>query len=137
MRDGRDTVFYDGECALCHATVRFFVRRDPGGLRFSFAPLGGDAFRRLIPAEEEAPRPDSVVVRTADGHVLVQSAAVAHLLRRLDGSWSAVGKGLSRVPSGLADGGYALIARLRRHLFGRPSDWCPVPEGPERERFSS
>ena len=28
MGDARDTVYYDGGCALCHRSVRFLVARD-------------------------------------------------------------------------------------------------------------
>lgn len=132
---GRDIVFYDGECALCHATVRFFLRRDRDASRFVFAPLGGATFAESFGPGEPLALPDSVVVRTSANRWLVQSSAVAWLLKRLGGLWSVPGQVLVAVPAGLADSGYALVARARRSMSGRPDDWCPVPEGPERARF--
>jgi predicted DCC family thiol-disulfide oxidoreductase YuxK len=134
----RDFVFYDGGCALCHATVRFFLRRDPGDRLFVFAPLGGKTFEDVFgtSADESATHiPDSVVVRTADNRTLLRSRAVSHMLRRSGWPWSFLGMILLCIPSPLADAGYAVVARSRRTLFGTPDEWCPVPEGPDRHRF--
>lgn len=132
-------MFYDGDCALCHGAVRFLLRRDEDGTLFAFAPLGGETFREArIGRDAEAdadPLPDSVVVRTAGGDTLVRSGAAAHLLRRLGGGWRAVGRLLAALPTPLADAAYDLVARTRRRVFGRSKDRCPVPEGPDRERF--
>ena len=135
MADAPDTVFYDGGCALCHRSVRFLVARDRDGSRFRFAALGGPAFRRLVPEGQRADLPDSLVVLTADGTLLLRSAAVIHILERIGGAWRLPGKLLAVVPQPMRDLGYDTMARVRYRLFGRPADACPVTPPELRARF--
>jgi predicted DCC family thiol-disulfide oxidoreductase YuxK len=128
-------VFYDGACGLCHRTVRFAIARDRDGSRFRFAALGSEAFRRLVPEAARAGLPDSLVVLTAGGALLSRSAAVIHILERIGGPWRLQGKILALVPQGIRDLGYDGIARVRSHLFGRPTDACPVTPPELRARF--
>ncbi|MDL1948875.1 DUF393 domain-containing protein [Acidobacteria bacterium ACD] len=118
-----DHVFYDSECALCHASVRLVLPRDRSDA-FRFAPLGGETFRRLVPERDRAGLPDSVVVRTEAGRLIVRSAAVRHLLSRLGPGWRLLGGALGLVPRPLADLGYDLVARVRKRLR-RPATACP------------
>jgi len=128
-------VFYDGACGLCHRSVRFAIARDRDGRRFRFAPLGGAAFRRLVPEALRRGLPDSIVVLTADGTLLARSAAVIHILEQIGGPWRLPGALLALVPQGLRDLGYDGIARVRHRLFGRPTDACPVTPPELRARF--
>jgi predicted DCC family thiol-disulfide oxidoreductase YuxK len=132
---GRDLVFYDGRCALCHSTVRFFLRRDREGLLFVFAPIGGKTVRGAIPPTAEQSLPDSVAVRTLDGRLLLRSAAVSYLLSRLGRPWNVPARALSLVPTRVADAAYSAVARARRALFGTTDDWCPVSAQELRTRF--
>jgi predicted DCC family thiol-disulfide oxidoreductase YuxK len=104
-----------------------------GALRF--APLGGPTFGERVPEAARAALPDSLVLRTADGRLLVRSAAVLEGLRLL-GGFGKVLAGMARVvPTPLADRLYAGVARVRSRLFPPPADACPrVPPG-LRERF--
>lgn len=130
-------VFYDGGCGLCHHAVRFAIARDRDGSRFRFAPLGGDAFRRLVPEAAQGGLPDSIVALTADGTLLARSAAVIHVLDRIGGAWRLPGALLTLVPRPLRDLGYDGIARVRRRLFRRPTDPCPVAPPGLRARFEA
>ncbi len=135
MHGDRDLVFYDGDCGLCHAAVRFLVARDPEGNRFLFAPLHGRVFRETFEPAMAASLPDSMVVRTTDGAALLSSDAACYLLRRLGGSWEQVGRLLSRVPRGVRDAGYAATAARRRWLVRRPGHACPTVPEELRPRF--
>lgn len=119
-------VFYDGECGLCHRMVRFCLAEDAEGRAFRFAPLQGSTLASLVPAEARETLPDSIVVRTADGRLLVRSAAVAHVLRGLGGLHALAGMALSALPALLRDGGYDAVAHVRKRLFERPSELCPM-----------
>jgi predicted DCC family thiol-disulfide oxidoreductase YuxK len=130
---GLTRLFYDGGCGLCHATVRFVARHDPGE-HFRFAPLGGATFQRLTPADGAA-LPDSLVVLTPEGRLLVRSEAVVHLLRGLGGFWRAWAVLLAVVPRPLRDWLYDGVARYRQQLFRRPEGPCPVLPPALRERF--
>jgi len=130
-----DTVFYDGTCGLCHRFVTFLLARDGDGTRFRYAPIGGRTFQEAIPAERRTSLPDSIVVRTADGRILVRSEAVAEALGRLPGSWPRLGGAVAACPRGVADLAYDAVARVRRGLFSRPAGACPIVPPELRSRF--
>ena len=125
-------LFYDGTCALCHGFVRWVLARDRNA-RFQFAPLHGETFAQMVPPEQRAGLPDSVVVRDDAGALHVESDAVVFVLRALGRHRSAAL--LGALPRPLRDFGYRLIARVRYALFGRKEELCPVVPPELRERF--
>lgn len=129
-----EIVFFDGGCGLCHATVRFVLRRDRAA-RFVFAAIHGETFRATFAETERAAIPDTVVVRTADGRTLLRSDAVVHLLRALAPPWPACAAVLSVIPRPLRDLGYRTVAKIRRALTSPPPDACPVVPPDLRPRF--
>jgi len=134
LKPTRDILFYDGRCGLCHLSVRLLLALDRAGA-LRFAPLGGETFGGLVPEAERAALPDSLVLRTADGQLLVRSAAVLESLRLVGGpaTWLAVTARV--VPRRLADGFYDGVARLRRRLVRPPAGACPVVRAALRARF--
>ncbi len=132
-----ETIFYDGHCGLCHRWVKFVLKRDLGGKAFRFAPLGGERFLQAVPEPQRAGLPDSIVVLTAAGRLLVRSAAVLHILTRLGGLWPFTAVLCRIVPAVLRDWLYDLIARLRHRMFRRPAEACPVLPPELRSRFDA
>jgi predicted DCC family thiol-disulfide oxidoreductase YuxK len=128
-------LFYDGHCGLCHRAVKFVLKHDRGGRAFRFAPLLGETFLARVSAERRVGLPDSVVVLTRDGELLLRSAAFLHILRRLGGGWGVLAGVLSVVPPGLRDFVYDFIARIRYRVFGRRDDLCPIVPADLRARF--
>ena len=128
-------MFYDGSCALCHGTVRFLIAEDPDGERFRYAPLDSDALRSRVDARARAALPDSVVVHTAHGALLVRSDALLHLLARIGGWWHALAWVGERVPRGVRDPLYDAVARTRYRVFGTRDEACPLLTTRLRERF--
>jgi predicted DCC family thiol-disulfide oxidoreductase YuxK len=124
-----DTLFYDGTCALCHGFVRFVLAEDARGECFRFAPL------EALSEGERARLPDSVVVRTSEGRMLLRSDAVIRVLRRLGGFWRLAAEVLSLVPRPLRDLGYDCVAALRKRVFGTESQACPMLPRHLRARF--
>lgn len=129
-------VFYDGSCALCHGAVRFLLAEDPAGTAFRFAALQSDTFESLVPPDLRATLPDSIVVRTDAGDLLLRAAAIRHLLARLGGLWRLIAAASRLVPLPLADRAYDLVARIRYRFFGKKSDACPMLPPDLRARFS-
>ena len=129
------TVFYDGHCGLCHGFIRFLLARDPGGEKFDFAPLQGGFFATLVSASQRAGLPDSIVVKSDGAKMLVKSAAVLYLLRRLGGIYRLLARVAGVLPGGLLDFCYDGIARVRRKLFPEPPGICPVIPPYLRARF--
>lgn len=132
-----DLVFYDGTCGLCHGFVRFLLAEDPAGTRFRFAPLGGKEFAKALGGGDTSALPDSVVVRTADGEVLIRSRAVIHVLERLGGIWRATAIVARVFPVRLLDAAYDAIARIRHRIFARPKQACPILPPSLRSRFGA
>jgi predicted DCC family thiol-disulfide oxidoreductase YuxK len=128
-------LFYDGHCGLCHRAVKFVLKHDRGGRAFRFAPLQGETFLVRVAAERRSGLPDSVVVLTRDGELLVRSAAFLHIFRRLGGGWRVLAAVLSVLPRGLRDLAYDFVARIRYRVFGKREDLCPIVPAELRARF--
>ena len=130
-----ETLFYDGHCGLCHRTVLFVVKHDRSGDAFRFAPLQGETFLARVPLDRRAELPDSVVVLTEDGKLLVRSEAIVHILRRLGGGWGTVAAIIGIVPRAVRDAVYNMVARVRYRVFGKREELCPVAPADLRARF--
>jgi predicted DCC family thiol-disulfide oxidoreductase YuxK len=137
LASATETLFYDGSCGLCHRAVRFVLAEDREGTAVRFAPLGGETFEGRLAPEVRAGLPDSLVLLTDDGRVLVRSTAARHLMARLGGLWRLVAAAIGLVPVRLVDALYDGIARIRYRLFAKPKDACPILPPHLRERFSS
>ncbi len=120
-----DIVFYDGVCGMCHWLVKFTLPRDRAGV-FRFAQLQGDVFLASLTASERAGLPDSVVVKTRDGKVLVRAAAARYILGRLGWFWRMLGAVMGIVPRAVGDWVYDWIARVRHRVFKKPTEACPL-----------
>ncbi len=132
----KEMIFYDGRCGLCHWLVRFAVKRDRAEV-FHFAPLDGERFHAAVPASRRTGLPDSIIVRDAEGALLVRSEAVIHILIRLGGPWRRMASLLRPVPRSWRDGLYDGLARIRHRLFRTPAEVCPVLPAHLRARFRS
>jgi predicted DCC family thiol-disulfide oxidoreductase YuxK len=132
---GTEYLFYDGHCGLCHRAVKFVLRHDRSGRAFRFAPLQGETFAARVAVERRAGLPDSVVVLTRDGELLVRSAAFLHILRRLGRGWAVLARVLGVIPRALLDFVYDFVARIRYRVFGRQDDVCPLVPPELRARF--
>ncbi len=130
----RDLLFYDGTCGLCHWAVRVAATRDRAGV-FAFAPLGGRTAAATLPPDTRASLPDSIVVLTTEGTLLVRSDAVVHVLARLGGGWRLGAAVIRAVPRVLRDAVYEIVARTRYGLFGRTTTACPLVPDHLRTRF--
>ncbi|HYI11965.1 MAG TPA: DCC1-like thiol-disulfide oxidoreductase family protein [Thermoanaerobaculia bacterium] len=116
-----DVVQYDGSCGLCHRSVRFLIAEDANGSAFTFEPLSVES--------------ESVIVQTADGRTLQQSAAVIHIAHRLGGYWRVLGIAFSLIPRVVRDAMYDGVARVRYRIFGKTKDACPLMPPDLRSRF--
>lgn len=134
--DDTDRLFYDGGCGLCHKAVNFTLKYDPTGHAFRYTPLESELLDELLPPEH--PReslPDSVVVLTQRGEVLMKSDAALYLGMKMGGIWRALAHVGYAVPRGLRDVIYDMVARIRHRLFEKPKEACPLLPPELRSRF--
>ena len=133
--DGSAWLFYDGHCGLCHRCVKIALSEDRDGIAFRFGPLGGAAFLREVDEATRKTLPDSLVLVTRDGRVLVRSAAVLGMGQRLGGYWRLLAGAAWLVPAPVRDFCYDLLARLRHRLFPGTATACPLLPRDLQERF--
>jgi predicted DCC family thiol-disulfide oxidoreductase YuxK len=67
--------------------------------------------------------------------VLVRSAAVIYVMKRLGGLWFLAALLMSLVPRALRDFGYLAVASLRRKIFGTTKEFCPLVPSHLRARM--
>ena len=127
------TVFYDGQCGLCHRAVQFLLKRDPTGQKFRYAALQGETAGVLL--APLSPAPDSMVVRTRAEALLTQGDAALHLAVALGGLWAVLGT-LGRIlPRAVRDFLYDGIAARRYRWFGTRDETCPLLSPGQQELF--
>jgi predicted DCC family thiol-disulfide oxidoreductase YuxK len=122
----RDRIFYDGDCGVCHWSVGFVARHDRSGDAFRFAPLHGAVFAETVGEEVGRDLPDSMVVQTSGGELLLRSQGAVYILRRLGPFWKLLGGLLALVPRPICDYFYDLFAANRKLLAGKPEATCPL-----------
>lgn len=116
----KPVIYYDEQCRLCQAAVRF-IRRRARGDGFQFAPLQTEAGRHVaVAAGLDADTPGSLVW-FADGVARVRSDAALRIARHLRFPWPLCGV-FRLIPPVLRDALYDLIARHRYRWFGRIDD---------------
>lgn len=130
----RATLYYDGDCALCHGLVRFALREDQLE-RLRFAPLQAEPARKALAGTGICQTVDTIVLQCGDGRLAVRSDAVVGVLRRLGGIWRLIGGALALVPRPARDAGYDLIGRHRIRMFGSAATACPIVPHGLAERF--
>ena len=134
LKSMKETIFYDGTCGLCHATVRFIARVDRAEV-FQFAPIEGSIYSSSFDEKAREGFPDSLIVLTEMGEALVRSQAMLYIGRRLGGVWRLASLVGQIVPRFAADRIYDFIAGIRYRLFDRQNQACPVVPNELRSRF--
>jgi len=131
--DAGKTVFYDGVCNLCDATIRFILPRDSRG-NLRFASLQGEYARAILARHgiSNASEPESIVYVENDRPYL-RSDAVLRIARSLDFPWSFAAIFLI-VPRVCRDVVYRWVARNRYRWFGK-KETCLLPSADWRSRF--
>jgi len=120
----RGLLLFDGDCAFCHATVRFAISEDHAG-RLSFAPLSSPLAKSLL-AQQPLTTADDTIVFIHSGGRDVKARAVAGVLMHAGGIWSLLGKLLRLIPARVANAAYDYVGRIRYKLGGRRTNACAL-----------
>ena len=116
-------LFYDGACPLCHASIRFVLKRDKDD-SFYVSPLQGKTIKEknIDPKDMQ-----SVILYTQNGETYYKSDAVLFVLEYLGGIWAILAKVLRFLPKVFRNFLYDLIAKIRYKLAGKPKgEVCPL-----------
>jgi predicted DCC family thiol-disulfide oxidoreductase YuxK len=116
-------VLYDGECGLCHRSVKFLIRRDRNQLWY--APLQGDTAAALRVRHPEIPATLESVVLVDRDRVHVRSKAFLYGAKYLTRPWRWAYH-LRWLPAVVLDIAYRFIARIRYRVWGK-LDSCQRP----------
>jgi predicted DCC family thiol-disulfide oxidoreductase YuxK len=116
-------VLYDGECGLCHRSVKFLIARDRSQLWY--APLQGETAAALRARHPEIPKTLESVVLVDNGRVHLRSKAFLYGARYLTAPWRWAYH-LRWLPAFLLDLGYRVVARIRYRVWGK-LDSCQRP----------
>jgi predicted DCC family thiol-disulfide oxidoreductase YuxK len=119
-------LFYDGDCALCTASVRLILRFDKHQ-RIAFAPLQGRLAQDMNLASHLTEDGGTLVVRReADARLFVRSDGWIELARALGGGWRLFTL-VRFVPHAWRDGFYRWVAKNRYRFMGK-NPVCPLPD---------
>ncbi len=121
--DAKITVFYDGNCALCHGLVKFALPRDKKNLIY-FAPIQGETYTNKF--GKFIGEPQTVIVQTPTEKLLDRSDAILFIMTNLDGIYHPLAKLLGILPKSLRDFVYNTVSRTRLKLFGKSESLCPI-----------
>ena len=125
-------VLFDGVCVLCTAWARFLLRVDRAG-RFRLGTVQSPQGAAIL-AHVGLPTDTFDTILLVEGtRVYQRSDAVLRVFGALPAPWRWL-RGLARLPAGLRDGCYDVVARNRYRLFGQRAH-CVVPSPEEAERF--
>jgi predicted DCC family thiol-disulfide oxidoreductase YuxK len=124
-------ILFDGTCAFCERSVRFFAARDGGYFRFgaSQTPEAAALLAQYGTTREAA----RSIILIEDGQVYLRSTASLRIMKRLNAPWRWAGV-LLYVPLPIRDAVYRMVAAVRHRVAGE-SNACEVPPPEIRARL--
>jgi len=125
-------VLYDGECGLCHRSVKFILRHEADH-ELRFAPLQGELAATLRARHPNIPANLDTVVLVANGRAYLRSKAFLHVAKHLRAPWRWA-YAWRWMPGFVLDLAYRVIARIRYRVWGKV-DACELPSPEQRARF--
>ncbi len=134
--EGKDLVFYDGECGLCDHIVQFLLKADKSK-NFVYAPLQGKTASELLKdVPDSVKEADSLILiedyQSENRKLYIYGHGAFRIAWLLGGGWKLLGW-LSFIPPVLYNWGYYLVARNRHRFFKQ--EVCRLPVEGDKERF--
>jgi predicted DCC family thiol-disulfide oxidoreductase YuxK len=124
-------ILFDGTCAFCEASVKFFAARDNGYFKFgaSQTPEAAALLSRYGTSRDAA----RSIILIENDQVFLRSTATLRIMKRLRAPWRWLGV-LLWVPLPIRDAAYNVIAAIRHRIAGR-SNACEIPPPEIRSRL--
>ncbi len=131
MKEVKDILFYDGDCALCNRSVRFALKHEKNHELF-FSPLQSNFAKTELGKYKYDFSQMGTFALISDGKVYYKSDAALSLSKFLKApqSWFIVFK---IVPGFIRNAVYDLVARNRKKWFKK--EFCFLPDAETKKRF--
>ncbi len=130
MREVKDILFYDGDCALCNRCVRYVTSHEKNDELFFSSLQSEFARKELAKFNYNFSSPDTLVL-VRDGKVYYRSTAAIDLCKYLKAPYS-WGIALKIFPRFLRDWVYGIVARNRKKWWKKEYCFLPPPEMKKR-----
>lgn len=125
-------LLYDGDCGLCHRSVRFLYKRDHKH-KFTYVPLHSTLGKQLTDLSGiNTQQVDSIVLIEQKVAYYIKSRAVLKSLNALGGFWKLFYP-LLMLPTCFGDWTYDFIAKHRTKWFKKPT--CAIPDKVDKGFF--
>lgn len=119
------TLFYDGQCGLCHGAVRFLLAEAQLGSVF-FTPQQSSHYQKAQ-KKLSSPLPDSIIAQEeGSDKLLSRSSALLATSLYMNPCWQFLAFLLSFIPRLILDKVYDCVAKWRKSLFPTPDTLCPL-----------
>lgn len=119
-------VLFDGVCNLCHAAVKFIIKKDKKNL-FRFASLQSSFAQSVLQKFHLTGETLNSFIYLEKGKVYTRSTAALMVAKQLSGWWPLL-SAFMIVPRFMRDAVYKLIANKRYKWFGKKDEcWIPTP----------
>ncbi|MCH1430500.1 MAG: DUF393 domain-containing protein [Chlamydiales bacterium] len=130
------TLFYDGQCGLCHGAVRFLLAEAQLG-SILFTPQQ-DPYYQKKQEQLNSPLPDSIIAqKEGSDELLSKSSALILTTPYMNPCWQFLAFLLSFIPRLILDKAYDYIAKWRKSLLPTPNTLCPLTPAKYKFLFRS
>ena len=130
---GKELILFDGVCNLCNNSVTLVIKRDASE-RFMFAPLQGEAGKKIIEAYNiDTSKTDSILLYSPERGVTYKSTAAIRIARHLGLPYALLSV-FYIIPPFIRNWFYDYIAKNRYKWYGK-RDACMIPTPELKAKF--
>lgn len=130
---GKELILFDGVCNLCNNSVTLVIKRDASE-RFMFAPLQGEAGKKIIEAYNiDTSKTDSILLYSPERGVTYKSTAAIRIARYLGLPYALLSV-FYIIPPFIRNWFYDYIAKNRYKWYGK-RDACMIPTPELKAKF--
>ena len=117
---GRDVLFLDGDCGLCHRLARFIDSKLAPGVDIAYRPIESEDAQNLIATFPKWQQQSDTVYLFRDGRSYVRSVAVIRCLLYMIWYWRMWFRILWIIPLPIRNMVYRFVAEYRHRIFKKP-----------------
>lgn len=133
MKEVKNILFYDGDCALCNHSVQYVIKHEKNH-DLLFAPLQSDLAAKELAKHNYDFNELNTLVLIKDGKAYFKSSGALTLNKFLKAPYSWL-YAFMIVPGFIRNWVYDIIARNRKKWFKK--EFCFVPGASLKDRFIS